>query len=144
MLSLPGEFRIRHALRVAQLPGVAPEELNNRAWLLATLPSPTADELSVALLLAQRAVNETERRDPTILDTLAEVQFQLGDRESALAIIDEAIARKPDQSYYREQRRRFTGERARDDRPDPPFPDAPWDSQPEPAPPDPADQGITV
>jgi hypothetical protein len=144
MLSPPGEFRVRHALRVAQLPGVAPEELNNRAWLLATLPNATPDELRVALVLAQRAVDETRRRDATILDTLAEVQFQLGNRESALAIIDEAIARKPDQSYYREQRRRFLGERARDDRPDPPLPDPPWNAPPEPEEPDPADGGITV
>ena len=144
MLAPPGEFRVRHALRVAKLPGVAPEELNNRAWLLATQPNASQDELAVALILSQRAVEETERRDATILDTLAEVQFQLGNRESALAIIDEAIARRPDQSYYREQRRRFLGERARDDRPDAPLPDAPWDSVPDPDPPDPADGGITV
>ncbi|HEY8152896.1 MAG TPA: rhomboid family intramembrane serine protease [Myxococcota bacterium] len=144
MLAPPGEFRVRHALRVAQLPGIAPEELNNRAWLLATLPGASPDELAVALILAQRAVDETEHRDATILDTLAEVQFQLGNRESALAIIDEAIARKPDQDYYREQRRRFLGERARDDRPDPPLPDPPWDSPPDPEPADPRDGGITV
>jgi membrane associated rhomboid family serine protease len=144
MLIPPGEFRVRHALRVAQLPGVAPEELNNRAWLLATAPGVTPDELAVALILAQRAVEDTHRSDATILDTLAEVQFQLGNRESALAIIDEAIARKPDQSYYREQRRRFLGERARDDRPDAPAPDLPWESQPEPEAPDPSDGGITV
>jgi len=144
MLAPPGEFRVRHALRVAQLPGVSAEELNNRAWLLATDSNATPKELGVALILAQRAVAETERRDATILDTLAEVQFQLGNPESALAIIDEAIAREPDESYYREQRRRFLGERGRDDRPAPPLPDPPWDPWPESEAPDPSDAGITV
>ena len=77
-------------------------------------------------------------------DTLAEVQFQLGHPERALVIIDEAIAREPDQAYYREQRRRFLGERGRDDRPDAPLPDSPWNRPSEPEAPDPGDAGITV
>jgi hypothetical protein len=144
MLAVPGEFRVRHALRVAQLPGVSAEELNNRAWQLATLRNAKPEELAVALMLAQRAVEATQRRDATILDTLAEVQFQLGHPESAIAIIDEAIAREPDEVYYREQRRRFLGERARDDRPDPPLPDSPWSPSPEPDEPPEGDPGITV
>jgi membrane associated rhomboid family serine protease len=144
MLAVPGEFRVRHALRVAQLPGVSAEELNNRAWQLATLRNAKPEELAVALMLAQRAVEATQRRDATILDTLAEVQFQLGHPESAIAIIDEAIAREPDEAYYREQRRRFLGERARDDRPDPPLPDSPWSPSPEPDEPPEGDPGITV
>ena len=148
-LAAPGEFRVRHALRVAKLPGVSPEELNNRAWILATMPKAEPEALAVALMLAQRAVDETRRRDATILDTLAEVQFQLGHPESALAIIDEAIEREPNEAYYREQRRRFLGERPRDDRPDPPMPDSIW-SPPPPRPPEPeepgqgSDPGITV
>ena len=144
MLAAPGEFRVKHALRVAQLPGVSAEELNNRAWQLATLRGAKPEELAVALMLAQRAVEATQRRDATILDTLAEVQFQLGHPESAIAIIDEAIAREPDEVYYREQRRRFLGERARDDRPDPPLPDSPWSTPSEPEAPAEGDPGITV
>ena len=34
--------------------------------------------------------------------------------------IDEAIRLAPHERYFLEQRRRFTGERAADDRPDPP------------------------
>ena len=52
-LALPGDFRVRHALRVAQLPGVSAEELNDRAWLLATRRSATPEELAVALSLAR-------------------------------------------------------------------------------------------
>jgi hypothetical protein len=68
-------------------------------------------------VLAERAVTETGAAEATMLDTLAEVQFQLGWQAQAIATIDQAIAREPDESYYREQRRRFTGERPADDRP---------------------------
>jgi hypothetical protein len=34
--------------------------------------------------------------------------------------IDEAIGLEPGEAYFREQRRRFTGERDFDDRPEPP------------------------
>jgi hypothetical protein len=143
-LAAPGDFESKHALRVASLPGIEPEELNNRAWLLATRSNPTPEQLSVARRLAERAVDETERRDATILDTLAEVEFLLGHRDAALAIIDEAIEREPRETYYREQRRRFLGERARDDRPDPPLPAVPWGQPPPREEPEPADEGITV
>ena len=66
--------------------------------------------------MAQRAVLETNRASPQILDTLAEILFQLGHPELAAETIREAIARAPRDSYYREQLRRFIGERG--DRPD--------------------------
>ena len=67
--------------------------------------------LDAALQLAERAVvdNGVAQR-PRILDTLAEVHFQLGHRAEAVATIDEAISRDPGRDYYREQRRRFLGE----------------------------------
>jgi hypothetical protein len=143
-LALPGDFRLRHALRIANLPDISASELNDRAWLLATEPRPSSEALAVALQLAERAVAQTERRDATILDTLAEVQFQRGDPERAILIIDEAIAREPEQAYYREQRRRFLGERGRDDRPDPPTPPLPWDEPPVREMPVVRDDGVTV
>jgi membrane associated rhomboid family serine protease len=112
-----GDYSVRHARRLAQLPGVAPEDLNNHAWFIAIDPDSTYERLEAALLLAERAVNETEASEATMLDTLAEVQFQLGWQAQAIATIDQAIAQEPDESYYREQRRRFTGERPADDRP---------------------------
>ena len=116
---LAGErsFMVRHAERLAHLPGISPFELNDRAWYIAISPDPTREEVEAALLLAERAVFETERSIPGILDTLAEVLFALGHREQAIATIDEAIAIDPDDAYYREQRRRFTGDRPADDRP---------------------------
>jgi membrane associated rhomboid family serine protease len=136
------DFLAHHAARLARLPGISAHELNNYAWVIAIRPDSTREQLEAALLLAERAVAETERRDPTLLDTLAEVQFQLGHPELAVPIIDEAIDRAPLEPYYREQRRRFTGERDPDDRP--PDPTLPWpgDEGEIPLPPD--GEGVTV
>ena len=65
-------------------------------------------------------MNLSERSDPNILDTLAEVFFQMGRSTDALATIDEAIRLEPGERYFREQRQRFTGERPSEDRPAPP------------------------
>jgi membrane associated rhomboid family serine protease len=118
-----GEARypVRQAERLARLPGVSPYELNDRAWSIAIAPDSDRVALEAALRLAERAVLETRRESAAILDTLAEIQFQLGSPEEAVATIDEAIARAPDVPYYREQRRRFSGERPAEDRPDEPL-----------------------
>ena len=113
-----GDATARYAARKARLPGISPGELNDHAWMIATAPEVTWEELGAALLLAERAVAETHRSEATLLDTLAEVQFGLGMNAAAIRTIDAAIALEPDEAYYREQRRRFTGERARDDRPE--------------------------
>ena len=55
-----------------------------------------------------------------MLDTLAEALYQSGNRLGALLTIDEAIRLMPNETYFIEQRRRFTGERPDDDRPSPP------------------------
>ena len=94
--------------------------LNDAAWLIATDAAPTHKALEEARELAERAVSATGRENPNLLDTLAEVQFQNGDGEAAVETIDEAIALAPGVPYFEEQRRRFTGERDRDDRPAPP------------------------
>jgi membrane associated rhomboid family serine protease len=113
-----GHAVARYAARKARLPGISPGELNDYAWMIATAPEVTREELEAALLLAERAVTETHRSEATILDTLAEVQFGLGMDAAAISAIDEAIALEPDETYYHEQRRRFAGERARGDRPE--------------------------
>jgi len=137
-----GDYTTRYNAHLARLEGISPMELNNRAWFIAVDPGSTREHLEAALLLAERAVAETERNEATMLDTLAELQFQLGQPERAVEIIDEAIAQRPDEPYYREQRRRFTGERDPDDRPDDPEFWVPWQESP---PPEPAEEpGITV
>jgi hypothetical protein len=133
---------VRYATRWAYLPGISPHELNDRAWYIAISPDSGPRELEAALLLAERAVSETQRSEATILDTLAEVQFALGMTIAAIATIEEAIAQQPDDPYYQEQLRRFVGERAPDDRPEyvPPV----FREQPEPARPEPEEPGLTV
>jgi hypothetical protein len=126
----PGDALLRHGARLLAKPGANPLALNNTAWLLATREEPTPEQVDVALQLAQRAVHETRREDPTVLDTLAEAQFQAGRIDEALVTIDEAIALAPGESYYVEQRRRFTGERQRNDRPDPPAEQSPLPGDP--------------
>jgi membrane associated rhomboid family serine protease len=140
-----GDAVARYATRKARLPGISPDELNNHAWMIATAPGVTREELEAALLLAERAVAETHRSEATILDTLAEVQFGLGMDAAAVSAIDEAIALEPDDTYYREQRRRFTGERTRGDRPEyiPPMFRDPNDVGP-PVEVEPAEPGLRV
>jgi membrane associated rhomboid family serine protease len=143
-LTRPGQYTARHAARLARLPGISVLELNDTAWLIAISTDPSRELMEAALLLAEQAVDETERRDPNILDTLAEVQFMLGWPERAVETIDEAIAHAPDIAYFQEQRRRFTGDRDADDRPAAPL--APWLNSPsESEPPSIYDEpGLTV
>jgi len=138
----PDDFLAEHAERLARLPGMTPRELNNYAWVIALKPESTPEQLEAARVLAERAVAETKRSDPTLLDTLAEVQFRLGRPDLALSLIDEAIAQAPDEAYYREQRRRFTGERAPGDRPPEPGPQ--WGIGPGRPPLPPDDHGLRV
>ncbi len=116
-LTRPGEFAARYVARLAHLPDVSAEELNNAAWMIAVDEQSSPELLEAALELAERAVDDTEHSQAHILDTLAEVHFQLGHREEAVTAIEEAIQREPSEDYYREQRRRFLGEREPEDRP---------------------------
>lgn len=120
-IAAPGDYKARQIERIAGLPGISPMELNDRAWSVAVDDDSTLDHLASARLLAERAVEQTERQESALLDTLAELQFLLGESELAVQTINEAIALTPgdESDYYREQRRRFTGERDADDRPDP-------------------------
>jgi len=129
-----------HAKRLLALDDAPILILNDAAWLIATGRTPTPKALAEAQELAQRAVAETGRQDPNLLDTLAEVQFQSGDAAGAVETIEEALALAPNESYvtyFTEQRRRFSGERDREDRPAPPvgpFFDAAPEAEPDPTP----------
>jgi len=115
----PEEAAWRRAARLLAAPKASPTLLNNEAWSIAISEHPVPRLLAAAERLAQRAVRETGRRDPNLLDTLAELYFLRGDPDRAIATIDEAISLSHER-YYREQRRRFSGERPAEDRPEPP------------------------
>ena len=106
-----------HADHLLDLSEVGAGALNDLAWRIATESDAMPDRGDRALALAERAVEQTGRSNPDFLDTLAEVQFMGGDAEAAVLTIDEALDLAPWDDYFREQRNRFTGERAADDRP---------------------------
>jgi len=108
------------AERLLARPRVSDMWLNNYAWMIATARTPDQETLRAGLALARKAAVKTRHRDPNVLDTLAEFYFRLGDEERALAAIDAAITLAPEEPYFQEQRKRFVGERAADDRPKPP------------------------
>jgi len=110
----------RHALRLLQSAGGSAVDDNDVAWVMVTQSDPSDVGVQVAAALAERAVDETDRRDPNLLDTLAEVLFVAGDVAGAVMVIDEAIELSGGQRYFVEQRRRFVGERDPEDRPVPP------------------------
>jgi membrane associated rhomboid family serine protease len=116
----PASAAARRGARLLEDRGAPALLLNNEAWRIATADEASEEELALALRLARRAVRATEQREANLLDTLAEVYFQLGRTEEAVETIDRAIALAPGVAYFVEQRRRFTGERAPEDRPEPP------------------------
>jgi membrane associated rhomboid family serine protease len=112
----------RHAVRLLDTPERVNlyRHENAAAWFIATDGGASPLGLELAVALADRAVVSTGGMHPGILDTLAEALFQSGNLLGALLTIDEAIRLMPNEVYFMEQRRRFTGERPADDRPPPP------------------------
>jgi tetratricopeptide (TPR) repeat protein len=127
----PSLSAARRGLRLLESQSAPILLLNNDAWTIATSGSPTHEQLELALALSSRAVEATHRLDPNLLDTLAEIYFQLGRPEEAVETIDEAITLAPGASYLEEQRLRFLGERAAEDRPEPPDQLPPPEPEPE-------------
>lgn len=76
--------------------------LNGFAWFCAQRKI----GLDKALPVAQKAA-ELSHHDPGILDTLAEVYFAMGNYDKAIEVGKEALAKKPDDSYYRGQVEKF-------------------------------------
>lgn len=82
------------------------EALNNLAWLLITAQEPMLRNPGKALLLAQRAA--AGQRTPHVLDTLATAYWANGNREAALALEEEALARAgKHKDVYRDQLEKF-------------------------------------
>jgi tetratricopeptide (TPR) repeat protein len=76
--------------------------LNSYAWTFSEM----GKELDSALKAALKAA-KLSKDDPQILDTLAEVYFKMGEKGLAVETIDKAIAREPEDDYYKEQKRKF-------------------------------------
>jgi thiol-disulfide isomerase/thioredoxin len=83
--------RFEDATELAELVGEvhwdSPPHLNEIAWTLATQESDSELMLQIALRIAKRANELKQDQDPSILDTLARVHYEMGD-------LDEAITRQ--------------------------------------------------
>jgi tetratricopeptide (TPR) repeat protein len=77
---------------------------------LAWLSARCRRQLDKALDLATRAT-KLAPSTPNYLDTLAEVHFQLGDRESAIRLSERTVRMGVRQKIYREQLARFRTEK---------------------------------
>lgn len=71
-------------------------QLNQLAWSIATAEGQPARDLKLALRCAERAVELTKRGDADILDTLARVHWELGEKDKAVAVQSEAVERATD------------------------------------------------
>lgn len=68
---------------------------NNLAWLYATAEDPNLRDPQAALEHAERAVELTQGREATFLDTLAEAHFALGNIQEAIRIEESALQLAP-------------------------------------------------
>jgi thioredoxin-related protein len=75
---------------------------NAYAWTAAELEWNLPHALEVALKAARLSGDA-----PGVLDTVAEVQFRLGDRQAALATIARALEQQPDDEYLLRQQAKF-------------------------------------
>ncbi len=73
---------------------------NNYAWILVTAEDQKLRNPQKALPYAQRAVELSGGRESFALDTLARVDFQLGDIDKAIELQNKAIALAPDKETY--------------------------------------------
>ena len=84
-----------------------PGALNAIAWLYATAKDPTVRNPEMALFFAERAVQFSEERDPSILDTLAESHYVNGNFDEAIEIEKKVLTMAPDNDVFREQLSKF-------------------------------------
>ena len=63
--------------------------------------------MDLARELAERAVGLSPRT-PAYLETLAEIHFQKGEKDAALARLGQALTLDPKNEYYLKQKARFT------------------------------------
>jgi 4-amino-4-deoxy-L-arabinose transferase-like glycosyltransferase len=77
---------------VRALSFASPEELNNQAWQLAASPDPKVRNGADAVLLAQRACEQTQYQRPQFIGTLAAAQAEAGQFDAAIATAERARA----------------------------------------------------
>ena len=79
---------------------------NNIAYILARSKDNRIHNLKNALSYAQEAIS-FEPNNPNFIDTLAEIKFQLGQKNEALSLINQAINLSPHEDYFKKQLSKF-------------------------------------
>ena len=77
----------------------APNQLNEFAWTVATHPKIEDKNFEVALKAAQMASAATDDRNPSILDTLARVHWEMGNADDALKYQELAVKHNTDEQF---------------------------------------------
>jgi len=104
---------IFHYRRVVALSSKDYRALNNLAWLLLTASDRNFRDPWHAHKLAQRAAKESARKEAYILDTLAVAQFQIEQRDQAIATTREALRlpmQAPERASYQRRLKKFQTE----------------------------------
>lgn len=70
---------------------------NDLAWTIATQPGLEKRDLALAEKMAGRANEATQGKEPSVLDTLARIQFMNGKKDEAIATEQKAVDIAPDQ-----------------------------------------------
>ena len=89
---------------------IAPDDpwpLNGLAWLYATAKDSRVKDAGKALEYALKAARLSQRKDPQVLDTLAEAYFANGRFDLAIATENEAIAISPETPEFAESLERY-------------------------------------
>ena len=74
------------------------DQLNRLAWLMAAeMPEPAKD-LEAARLICERANELSNSEDPSILDTMARVEYECGELEKAIEWQQKAVSLSPARS----------------------------------------------
>jgi Tfp pilus assembly protein PilF len=95
---------------------IAPDNVtinNNFAWALVYDLDPKDRNCERGLSLAQRAVEGSQRREASHLDTLAEAYRCGGNYDQALSTLDEALALSPENDFYKTHRAEIAAEKAK-------------------------------
>ena len=95
-----------------------PNLKNDLAWLLATCPHSKVRKGKEALTLIRPLVQQTQRKEPAILDTFAAALAEVGRFSEAVEAMDEVIAMLPDdtsvkrRASYQMRRDHYAGKKA--------------------------------
>lgn len=103
----------KHAAAIIQNFNDKPQNLNQIAWMMATVEDPNkAVDLELALKAATRAAELTEDKDASVLDTVARVYHTQGNLAEAIAWQKKAVAAAPDEKSLAETLAGFEAEAA--------------------------------